>query len=64
MVICVRLKHSGSELGPLLELGPRNYSYPSRHLDRLCRCSVLSSSCSIATQLVCTRIDPESSGAF
>eukprot|EP00959_Pyramimonas_sp_CCMP1952_P273730 5721506-Pyramimonas_sp.AAC.1 len=34
-----------SELGLLPELGPRNYSYCSRHHERYCRLSALNSGC-------------------
>eukprot|EP00959_Pyramimonas_sp_CCMP1952_P221104 4622437-Pyramimonas_sp.AAC.1 len=43
-----------SEIGLLLELGQQNYSYPSSHLDRNCRFSVLNSSSTAATELMRT----------
>eukprot|EP00959_Pyramimonas_sp_CCMP1952_P159912 3344577-Pyramimonas_sp.AAC.1 len=52
-----------SELGLLLELGPRDYSYSSSHLERCCRFSLLNSGCRGATGLVITKIDSERSGA-
>eukprot|EP00959_Pyramimonas_sp_CCMP1952_P452456 9466623-Pyramimonas_sp.AAC.2 len=52
-----------SELGLLLELGSRSYSYCSSHIKRCCRFSVLNSGCRGATGLVITGTDPETSGA-
>ncbi len=52
-----------SALGLLPELGPRNYSYCSRHLQRCCRFSALNSGCKGAAGLVITGIDSETSGA-
>eukprot|EP00959_Pyramimonas_sp_CCMP1952_P427956 8962481-Pyramimonas_sp.AAC.1 len=40
-----------SELGLLPELGPRNYSYYSSHLQRWCRFSALNSGCKGAAGL-------------
>eukprot|EP00959_Pyramimonas_sp_CCMP1952_P337943 7076976-Pyramimonas_sp.AAC.2 len=64
-----------SELGLLLELGLRNYSYRSSHLERCCLFShvtravgdpfsVLNSGCRRATELVRTDTGPEALGAF
>eukprot|EP00959_Pyramimonas_sp_CCMP1952_P389368 8158849-Pyramimonas_sp.AAC.1 len=52
-----------SELCLLLELGPRNCSYSSSHLDRWCRFSVLNSGCRGATGLEISETDSGTSGA-
>eukprot|EP00959_Pyramimonas_sp_CCMP1952_P104315 2180177-Pyramimonas_sp.AAC.1 len=46
-----------SELGLLLELGPRIYSYSPSHPERCCRFSAQDSGCRGAAGLVITVID-------
>eukprot|EP00959_Pyramimonas_sp_CCMP1952_P273992 5727503-Pyramimonas_sp.AAC.1 len=53
-----------SEVGLLLELGPRSSSYSSSHLHRCSWVSVLNSGCRRATELVRAETDSESSCAF
>eukprot|EP00959_Pyramimonas_sp_CCMP1952_P236568 4943894-Pyramimonas_sp.AAC.1 len=53
-----------SELGLLLELGPRIYSYRSSHLNWICRFAVLNLSSRGSTELIRAETDSESSCAF